>query len=192
MKSKIGELEKAMSEQTKHAKVIGIGSAGSRERSRAGGNALARREPPSLWKGALAGLIGGLAGSGAKLLAEKIFPPRTQGQLPPPVVLAEKVAGHRLRESKRKAAMKGMHWTFGPAVGAIYGAAVEYEPALAARHGVAFGLGVNALTHEGVLPKLGLAPAPKKQPRQERWSEAATHALYGFVTETVRKAIRGR
>jgi putative membrane protein len=151
-----------------------------------------RREPPSLWKGALAGFIGGLAGSGAKLLGEKIFPPRTQGQLPPPVVLAEKVAGHSLNEPERKAATQGMHWTFGPVVGAIYGAAVEYEPGLAAKHGVAFGLGLNALTHEGVLPKLGLAPKPKQQPRQERWSEAATHALYGIVTEAVRKAIRGR
>ena len=35
----------------------------------------------SILKGALAGMIGGLAGAGAKALAEKLFPPRVQGQI---------------------------------------------------------------------------------------------------------------
>ena len=37
--------------------------------------------------GLVAGLIGGLAGSGIKMLGEKIYPPRTHGQEPPPAVL---------------------------------------------------------------------------------------------------------
>jgi len=147
---------------------------------------------PDLWKGALAGFIGGLAGSAAKLLAEKIYPPRTRGQKAPPVVVAEKVAGHRLNSTEKTAATQGMHWSFGPIVGAVYGAVVEYEPEVAARHGVAFGLGLNALTHEGALPLLGLTEKVQDQPRQEKWSEVASHAVYGFVTESVRRLIRGR
>jgi putative membrane protein len=136
--------------------------------------------------------MGGLAGSAAKLVAEQMFPPRTDGQQPPPAVLAEKVAGHHLTETQKEAATQGMHWSFGPGVGAVYGAAVEYEPQLAARHGAAFGLGLNGMTHENLLPILGLTAPAKQQPKQERWSEIASHVVYGVVTETVRRLIRGR
>jgi putative membrane protein len=175
---------------------ITVRKSGSRPDADRGPRPVSARQPaaivPDLWKGALAGFIGGLAGSAAKLLAEKIYPPRTRGQKAPPVVLAEKVAGHRLNSTEKTAAMQGMHWSFGPIVGAIYGAVVEYEPEVAARHGVAFGLGLNALTHEGALPLLGLTEKVQKQPRQEKWSEVASHAVYGFVTESVRRLIRGR
>ncbi len=154
--------------------------------------AVKRPIEPDLWQGAVAGFFGGLAGSAAKMLAEQIFPPRTRGQQPPPAVLAEKVAGRPLSESRKKAATQGMHWSFGPLVGAVYGAAVEYEPELTARHGAAFGLGLNGLTHESVLPLLGLTAPVKQQPRQERFSEIASHVVYGVVTETVRRLIRGR
>ena len=147
---------------------------------------------PSLWRGAVAGLLGGLAGSAAKMLGEAVFPPRIQGQTPPPVVLAEKVAGHPLRKGERKAAMQGIHWAFGPLAGAVYGALVEYEPQLTAKNGIAFGLGLNAMTHEKALPMLGLAAPADEQSAQERWSEVATHALYGVVTESVRRLLRGR
>ena len=50
-------------------------------------------------KGLFAGFLGGLAGAGAKMIAEKILPPRVEGQTPPPVVLAENVAGRRLPDS---------------------------------------------------------------------------------------------
>jgi putative membrane protein len=80
----------------------------------------------SVIKGALAGLIGGLAGAGAKVVAEQIYPPRVQGQTPPPVVLAEQVADHSLAPAKKKVAMESIHWAFGALAGAIYGAVVEY------------------------------------------------------------------
>src|SRR5207302_644993 len=67
----------------------------------------------SIPKAALAGLIGGLAGAGAKVIAEKIFPPRVHGQTPPPVILAEQMAGHRLKPGQQRAAMHGIHWAFG-------------------------------------------------------------------------------
>jgi len=47
----------------------------------------------SLAKGLLAGLIGGLVATAAKTLAERIYPPRTHGEPPPPEVLAEQFAG---------------------------------------------------------------------------------------------------
>lgn len=146
----------------------------------------------SFSKGLLAGFIGGLAGAGAKILAEKVFPPRTQGQTAPPVVLAENVAGHALPTTQQKIAEQGLHWVFGAVAGAVYGAMVEYEPSLAAWRGAAFGITLNRLTHESLLPKMGLSAPKHEQPTQERISEWVTHAVYGVATDTVRRTVRKR
>lgn len=152
----------------------------------------AKIRQPDLWRGALAGLLGGMAGAAAQMLVEQIFPPRKRGQDAPPALLAEKVSGHHLTPSQRKLVKRTVHWSFGPLIGAAYGAAVEFEPELAARHGAAFGLGLNGLTMKGALPMLSPTEKPKGRPLQERWSEAASHIAFGVVTETVRKLIRGR
>lgn len=144
----------------------------------------------SILKGALAGMIGGFAGAGAKVLAEKLFPPRVAGQTPPPIVLAEQVAGHPLPPTQQQAAMHSIHWGFGAVAGAIYGAAIEMEPSVGAWKGAAFGLTLNKLTHESLLPRMGLAAAKEEQPTQERISEWVTHAVYGIFTEAVRRSVR--
>jgi putative membrane protein len=118
----------------------------------------------SIAKGALAGLVGGLAGAGAKMIAEQLFPPRIQGQTPPPVVLAEQVAGRSLPEKERQLALQGIHFILGALAGAVYGALVEVEPSLAAWRGAAFGITLNRLTHEAILPKLGLAASASGSP----------------------------
>ena len=144
----------------------------------------------SILKGILAGAIGGLAGAGAKMLAEKIFPPRVQGQTSPSVALAEQVAGHALPERQKQVATQGIHWGFGAAAGAIYGAAVEVEPSLGAWKGAAFGVTLNKITHESLLPKLGLTRPKEQQPAQERISGWVTHAVYGIFTDAVRRGVR--
>jgi putative membrane protein len=144
----------------------------------------------SLVKGAVAGLIGGLAGAGAKMLAERIFPPRTDGQVAPPAVLAERFAGRSLPEDRKRAAAQAMQWGFGAVAGAVYGAMVEAEPSLGAWKGAAFGLTLNKLTHETLLPRMGLSVPKDEQPAQERVSEWVTHAVYGIFTDTVRRGVR--
>ena len=144
----------------------------------------------SIVKGALAGLVGGIVGTGAKAIAEKIFPPRIEGQTPPPVVVAERVAGHPLDSGEKKAAMQGIHWSFGAIAGAVYGAAVEMQPSFAAWRGAAFGVALNRLTHESMLPKMGLTEPTGQQPTQERLSEWVTHVVYGVVTDGVRRVMR--
>ena len=144
----------------------------------------------SIFKGALAGLIGGLAGAGAKAVAEKLFPPRVEGQTPPPVVLAEKVAGHELPQGEQQLAMQGVHWAFGALAGAAYGALIEFKPSVGAWQGAAFGLGVKRMTHDSTLPQMGLEQPKEEQPPQERISEWVTHAIYGVTTEIVRRQVR--
>ena len=138
-------------------------------------------------KGLLAGAIGGLAGSAAKLAGELIDPPRSEGQEPPPAVLAEKLAGHPLSKHQQTIATQAFHWTFGAGIGAVYGVAAEVAPIVTLAFGVAFGEVVLLLTHESTLPLLGLDRPPAQQPLREHTSEALTHAMYGAGTEAVRR-----
>ncbi len=147
-------------------------------------------QQPSLAKGLLAGLIGGLAATAAKTFAEKIFPPRTHGEPEPPDVLAEKLAGHPLDDDSKKAASESIHWAFGALAGAAYGALAEYFPAATAKEGASFGLALATLTHETTLPALGLAAEPEDQTMREKTSEMGTHVVFGLVTEVVRKSVR--
>jgi putative membrane protein len=143
-------------------------------------------------KGLLAGAIGGLAGSAAKLVGELVYPPRTQGQEPPPAVLAEKVAGHPLTKTQKTLATQGFHWTFGAGIGAVYGLAAEFSPLVTLGYGVVFGEVVLLTTHESTLPMLGLDRPPLEQPLREHTSEAITHAMYGAGTELVRRWLMRR
>jgi putative membrane protein len=145
----------------------------------------------SIAKGLLAGLIGGLVATAAKSLAEKIYPPRTHGEPEPPEMLAEKLAGHELSGPAKAFAAGTIHWGFGATAGAAYGALAEYFPAATDKDGASFGLALATLTHEGALPAMGLSADPEDQTSREHTSEMATHLIFGVVTETVRRFVRG-
>lgn len=149
------------------------------------------KDTNSLMKGFLAGAIGGLAATAAKSFAEKIYPPRTHGEPEPPEVMAEKMAGHPLDEDTKEVAAESIHWVFGAAAGGFYGVLAEIYPKVTAKNGATFGLTLMSLTHEGALPALGLSEQPEDQSFREHSSEAATHIIYGVVTEKVRGWVRG-
>ena len=144
----------------------------------------------SLAKGLVAGLIGGLIGTVAKTLAERMFPPRSHGEPEPPEVLAEQVAGHALAPATKEMAAEGIHWGFGAAAGAAYGALAEFYPAATAKEGASFGMALEALTHETALPAMCLGAAPGDRTFQERASEMTSHVVYGLATEMVRRIVR--
>ena len=149
------------------------------------------KKRPSLAKGLLAGVIAGLVATAAKSIAEKYYPPRVHGEPEPPEVLAEKIAGHSLDSESKVEASETIHWAFGVAAGAAYGALAEFYPAATAKEGASFGLALMTLTHEKALPAAGLSAPPDEQSPRERTSEAATHLLYGVVAERVRRIVRG-
>ena len=144
----------------------------------------------SVAKGLLAGLIGGLVGSAIKTVGEVIYNPRTQGQTSPPVLLAQRVVGHPLDKHQQTIAEQSIHYVFGGATGAIYGAAAEFLPVVTIGYGSAFGIVLQLLTHETLVPAAGLdVPAPQ-QPAREHLSELFTHVLYGVSTELIRRVVR--
>lgn len=144
----------------------------------------------NLAKGLLAGLIAGVAATAAKTLAERVYPPRTHGEPEPPDVFAEKMAGHELQATSKAIASETIHWSFGAVVGAAYGGLAEFYPAATARDGAQFGMTLMAITHEGALPAMGLSADPADQTVREKSSEMATHLVFGFVAETVRRYVR--
>lgn len=143
-------------------------------------------------KGALAGLVAGLVATAAKTAAEAVYPPRVHGEPEPPEAAADKVLGPRFFALKsHSAAGETIHWGFGALAGALYGVVAEVYPQATDKHGASFGLTLAAVTHDGVLPALGLAAPPDEQSGREHTSEMASHIVYGVVAETVRSAVRG-
>jgi putative membrane protein len=135
-------------------------------------------------------LIAGLAATAAKSLAERMFPPRVHGEPEPPEVLAEKVAGHALDSETKTHTSQAIHWGFGAAAGAAYGALAEYYPAATDKEGASFGLALMTLTHGTALPAMGLTEEVEEQTTRERTSEATSHLVYGLVAERVRSFVR--
>lgn len=148
-------------------------------------------QTPCFMKGLLAGAIAGVAATAAKTIAEKFYPPRVQGEPEPPELLVEKLAGNSLDRQTRAAASEAIHWGFGAAAGAAYGALVEFYPAASANDGATFGMALMALTHETALPAMGLSAPVNEQSPREQSSEASSHALFGMMLERVRRVVRG-
>src|ERR1700734_1040252 len=148
------------------------------------------RRKRSLFKGFVAGAIGGLGGAAAKAVAEAVYPPRTQGQIPPPAVLVNRMASRPLSETEEVVSVQAIHWGFGALVGGAYGAVAEYQPVITGRLGANFGLTLCGMTHASTLPIMGLTESPENQPAREHASELVTHAIYGVTTELVRRVAR--
>ena len=144
----------------------------------------------SLLKGAIAGLVGGLVATGAKTLAESIYPPRTHGEPEPPDVAVDKLGADDGKLVSKKVASETIHWGFGALAGAAYGVIAEVYPQVTAKNGITFGMTLMAFAHEGALPTLGLSAPPNEQQPREQRSEMITHVVYGVVAETVRKVVR--
>jgi putative membrane protein len=152
--------------------------------------AVTPRRKRSLAKGFLAGAIGGLVGAAAKAAGEALYPPRTQGQIPPPAVLINRMSARPLSETEEEVSVQAIHWGFGALAGGLYGALAEYQPVVTGRLGANFGLTLCGITHASALPMMGLTESPENQPAREHASELVTHAIYGITTEVVRRIAR--
>jgi putative membrane protein len=135
--------------------------------------------------------VAGVAATAAKTLAEKLYPPRIHGEPEPPELLSERIAGHPLDHTTELIAAESIHWGFGAAAGAFYGALAEFYPAATSKEGANFGLVLMALTHQSALPAMGLSAPVEQQSEREQTSEAATHLIFGVVAERVRSIVRG-
>ena len=158
-----------------------------------------------LLKGLLAGVAGGLL---AAYLMEQFqaawsaaseamnASKKRGGRKPDPAtvkaanVISEKVTGHKLPRDYKSIAGEAMHYGMGASAAAVYGALAEVAPIVTIGDGVGFGTGVWLLADEVAVPAAGLSKPPKEIPLATHVYALASHLVYGWITETVRRAVR--
>ena len=171
-----------------------------------------RRRKPSVWKGAAAGVVGGLVASWAmnefssliKTVAEsgsngqkqKAKKSGEQQQEDPTITTAEKisesVADIKLNKEQKQKGGTVVHYAFGALMGAVYGAAAEVAPPVKSLVGLPYGAALFVGADEIVLPVLGLSKKPTEYPLSKHLSGLGQHLVYGATVELVRRGMRER
>ncbi len=165
------------------------------------------------WLGALAGALGGAAASWTMLRFNQALggtdDPRanrhrwhatpndmdaTLSDKPASIKVAqnaaEAIAGIPLDEREKDIGGTLVHYMFGAAMGAIYGAATEWKPRTAALAGLPFGIAVWVAADEIGLPVAGLSKRPSAYPASRHIASFGSHLVFGLTTELVRKSLR--
>lgn len=164
----------------------------------------------SLLKGAAAGAIAGMAGTLAMNYAQRLWTKVADGSPPESAagphdardwqertelqnsneLAAQKLAslvGRRLNERQLAVAAPIVHFTFGAAVGALYG--VLTASRVRARTGVGLGTVLWFTPDEIAMPMLGLSRSTLERPFEMHAQSLAAHFVYGVVTERVRRRL---
>lgn len=160
----------------------------------------------NIWKGAAAGLMGGLAASYVMNQFQTLWSHLTaeggqngqseSGQEEEPTTvkaaaaLSEGVLDHPLSETEKQTAGPAVHYSFGTAVGGVYGALAEVAPQVTMGAGLPFGLLLWLLADEAAVPALGLSKPPTEYPASTHTYTLASHLVYGLTTEGVRRTVR--
>ena len=164
--------------------------------------------------GILAGAIGGLAGTWAMSVAQRAWTHAVDGQAPESAAgkhdardwqersegqnsneiaaqrLASRIVGRSLDQGELAVAAALMHYTFGAAMGALYGGYLEQHR----RHttGIGFGLAVWLFADEIAMPIVGLSDSTLRRPLEKRLQSIAAHIVFGMATEVARGALEPR
>ena len=173
-----------------------------------------------VWKGAVAGLLGGVAASAAMLVFQRLWSVGAERAGRPDVkpgamfdrdpesehqrqddkrpnsseLAAQKLAGSvGVSLGPRSGKFAGLvgHFAYGAAMGAVYGSLSE--GAASARRRLASGIAFGMavfLFDQFFLPAAGLSERPDRVPVSTHAFGAANHVVYGAVTEAVRTAVR--
>ncbi len=94
---------------------------------------------------------------------------------------------HELTDSEKKWAGPLVHYGFGTALGALYGVLAETVPGSRAAYGTVYGSAVWLGADEIGVPAFGLSAPPKETPASSHVRALASHVVYGFVTDVVRR-----
>jgi putative membrane protein len=158
------------------------------------------------WRGIIAGLVGGVIAAGAMSLAHKGLGGLVSGTRQPApaaeqqqsedatVRVADGITGwllkHPLPEDRKPLAANIVHYAFGAGVGGLYGGIATVAPRVTMGLGLPFGVAVWLGAHVIMVPALGLAAPPTRQPASKEALEFFLHLVYGAVTELVRRLVR--
>lgn len=103
--------------------------------------------------------------------------------------LSRSLLDRPLNKEEKKKAGPLVHYAFGSAMGAAYGAVAELRPrTVTLGFGTAFGAVLFALADEIAVPAFGLSGKPTETPLSSHLYGLASHLLYGATVEGVRRA----
>lgn len=168
----------------------------------------------SLLKGMVAGAIGGLAGTWAMSHAQNLWTRAVDEDAPESAagkhdardwqerherqnanelaanVVARAVLGRPFTRDELRIAAPLVHYGFGAAVGAMYGATLERTDPHRAGSGLNLGTTIWMAADESAMPLLGLSGPTTERPAEMHAQAFAAHIVYGLVTEYVRRRTR--
>lgn len=104
--------------------------------------------------------------------------------------IARYTVGRSLDRDELAVAAPAVHYAFGSAVAALYGAAAEATPAVRAGGGAVLGVALWAAADEVAMPLLGLSGPPTDREAELHLQAFAAHVVYGVTTEAVRRIVR--
>jgi len=155
----------------------------------------------NIWKGAAAGIVGGLLASwvmnkfqAAMVQMESQGKKKSSsGGEDATVKTADRVSrsllDHKLTRKEKEVAGPVVHYAMGAVSGAIYGAMSELMPVAKWGLGLPFGAMVWLVADEVALPALGLSKKPADYPAGVHAKALASHLVYGLSTDLVRKGV---
>lgn len=169
-----------------------------------------RKRRPSIWKGIVAGLAGGLVGAWTMNQFQKGYTKASEalstrmngghskknGSDGPDATmvmadrLARSVLGRGLTRDEKQKAGPIVHYAFASAVGSAYGATAEYAPNVKKFSGVPFGAALFIGADEVALPVLKLSRGPREYPLSTHLYGLSSHLVYGLTIELVRRGVR--
>ncbi|HEX3747190.1 MAG TPA: DUF1440 domain-containing protein [Bryobacteraceae bacterium] len=154
-------------------------------------------------KGALAGAAAGVVASFAmnqfQTVLEKIKPKEESPSQPaegePATVKVANAVSHAvlsrdLWRDEKAPAGSAVHYAFGAAMGALYGALSEASAASRLGFGTLFGTVLWFVADEIAVPTFGLSKPPGTYPPSVHASALASHLVYGVTTDLVRRGLR--
>lgn len=152
-------------------------------------------------KGAIAGLVGGLAAAFVMGEFQSLWSKLSENdkkskkkEEPANVKVAEAISenvfDHELTKSEKKPAGKAVHYAMGGTSGLIYGIASEIAPISTIGAGLPFGAAVWLIADDVVVPALGFAKPPTEYPPSQHVYALSSHLVYGLTTDLVRRAVR--
>jgi len=160
----------------------------------------------------IAGGIGGLVGTWAMNEAQRLWTVAVDGRAPSSAAgrhdardwqeraehqnsnelaaqaVARRVLGRRLTRDELAVAAPFVHFLFGGAMGALYGAYAA--PRRQRPSGAAFGCALWLAADEIAMPVLGLSRSTVERPLEMHMQAFGAHLVYGIVTELTRRPLQ--
>ena len=157
----------------------------------------------NVWKGLVAGLAGGLVASWTMNRFQDLWFQASASEakqsendesddttVRTASAISEGIFRHKLTRQEKKIAGPAVHYSLGAGVGGLYGAIADVRPEITMGAGLPFGAAFWLVVDEGAVPILGLAKGPSEYPVSTHAYALASHFVYGFTTELVRRYVR--